>query len=50
MVKFLSYKTSATLGVSELISQFELIITPNASIVHITSAFDKLITTIHENN
>ena len=38
------------LDVSALIQQLDLIITPDTSIVHIASAFNKPIVTIHENN
>ncbi len=45
-----SYKTNTILDVSALIQQLDLIITPDTSIVHIASAFNKPIVTIHENN
>ena len=45
-----SYKTSTILDATALISQLNLIITPDTSIVHIASAFNKPIVTIHENN
>ena len=45
-----SYNTDTILDAAALISQLDLIITPDTSIVHIASAFDKPIVTIHENN
>jgi len=45
-----SYKTNAILDAAALINQLDLIITPDTSIVHIASAFNKPIVTIHENN
>jgi len=45
-----SYKTSAILDAAALINRLNLIITPDTSIVHIASAFNKPIVTIHENN
>jgi ADP-heptose:LPS heptosyltransferase len=45
-----SYKTNTILDVAALISQLDLIITPDTSIVHIASAFNKPVVTIHENN
>ena len=45
-----SYKTNNILDATALISQLDLIITPDTSIVHIASAFNKPIVTIHENN
>ena len=46
----ISYKTNKILDVAALISQLNLIITPDTSIVHIASTFNKPIVTIHENN
>jgi len=46
----MSYKTNKILSVAALISQLDLIITPDTSIVHIASAFNKPIVTIHEDN
>lgn len=46
----MSYKTDTILDVASLITKFDLIITPDTSIVHIASTFDKPIVTIHENN
>jgi ADP-heptose:LPS heptosyltransferase len=46
----MSYKTDTILSVAALISQLDLIITPDTSIVHIASAFNKPIVTIHEDN
>lgn len=45
-----SYATETILDVSALIEQLDLIITPDTSIVHVASAFDKPIISIHENN
>ncbi|HIA00232.1 MAG TPA: lipopolysaccharide heptosyltransferase family protein [Candidatus Marinimicrobia bacterium] len=45
-----SYKTDTILDAAALISQLDLIITPDTSIVHIASAFNKPVVTIHENN
>jgi len=45
-----SYNTDTILDAAALISQLDLIITPDTSIVHIASAFNKPIVTIHENN
>ena len=45
-----SYKTNTILDVAALINQLDLIITPDTSIVHIASAFNKPVVTIHENN
>ena len=46
----MSYKTDTILAVAAIISQLDLIITPDTSIVHIASAFNKPLVTIHENN
>ena len=45
-----SYATDTMLDVAALIEQLDLIITPDTSIVHVASAFDKPIVSIHENN
>lgn len=45
-----SYATESILDVAALISQLDLIITPDTSIVHIASAFNKPLISIHENN
>ena len=45
-----SYKTNTILDAAALISQLDLIITPDTSIVHIASVFNKPIVTVHENN
>ena len=45
-----SYKTNIILDAAALISQLDLVITPDTSIVHIASAFNRPIVTIHENN
>ena len=46
----ISYKTNKILDVAALISKLNLIITPDTSIAHIASAFNKPVVTIHENN
>ena len=46
----ISHKTESILDVAALIKKLDLIITPDTSIVHIASAFNKPIVTIHENN
>ena len=46
----MSYKTDSILDVSALIEKLELIITPDTSVVHIASTFNKPLVTIHENN
>jgi len=45
-----SYSTETIIDVAALIEQLDLIITPDTSIVHIASSFDKPIVSIHENN
>ena len=45
-----SYATDTMLDVAALIEQLDLIITPDTSIVHVASAFDKPTVSIHENN
>jgi ADP-heptose:LPS heptosyltransferase len=45
-----SYKTSKILDVAALIKNLDIIITPDTSISHIASAFNKPIVSIHENN
>jgi ADP-heptose:LPS heptosyltransferase len=45
-----SYKTKKILDVAALISKLDLIVTPDTSIAHIASSFDKAVVTIHENN
>ena len=45
-----SYATETIIDVAALVEQLDLIITPDTSIVHIASAFDKPIVSIHENN
>jgi ADP-heptose:LPS heptosyltransferase len=45
-----SYKTDTILDVAAVINQLDLMITPDTSISHIASAFNKPIVTIHENN
>ena len=45
-----SYATDTILDVAALIEQLDLIITPDTSIVHVASAFDKPTVSIHENN
>jgi ADP-heptose:LPS heptosyltransferase len=46
----LSYKTKTITEVGALIEQLDLIITPDTSIAHIASCFDRPVVTIHENN
>jgi len=45
-----SYITKSILDVAALIDNLDLIITPDTSIVHIASTFNKPVITIHENN
>jgi len=45
-----SYTTKTILDVAALIEQLDLIISPDTSIVHVASALDKPIVSIHENN
>jgi ADP-heptose:LPS heptosyltransferase len=45
-----SYKTASVLDVAALIQNLQLIITPDTSIVHIASAFNVPIVSIHEKN
>ena len=45
-----SYRTESIIDAAALIEQLDLIITPDTSIVHIASAFNKPIVSIHENN
>ena len=45
-----SYKTASVLDVAALIQNLQLIITPDTSIVHIASAFNRPVISIHENN
>ena len=47
---FSSYKTESILDVAALIQNLQLVITPDTSIVHIASAFNVPIVSIHENN
>ena len=47
---FSSYKTESIIDVAALIQNLQLIITPDTSIVHIASAFDIPIVSIHEKN
>ena len=47
---FSSYKTESILDVAALIQNLQLVITPDTSIVHIASAFNIPIVSIHENN
>ena len=46
----MSYKTDTIMDVAALITKLDLIITPDTSIAHIASTFNKPIVTIHENN
>ena len=45
-----SFKTNTIMDVAALINQMDLIITPDTSIAHIASAYNKPVVTIHENN
>jgi len=45
-----SYKTETILDVAAVIKHLDLVITPDTSIVHIASAFNIPIVTIHEDN
>ncbi len=45
-----SYMTKTITEAGALIEQLDLIITPDTSIVHIASCFDKPVVSIHENN
>ena len=45
-----SYKTSSIIDAAALIKNLDLVITPDTSIVHIASAFNVPIISIHENN
>ena len=45
-----SYKTKSILDMAALIKHLDLVITPDTSIVHIASAFNIPIVTIHEDN
>ena len=45
-----SYKTKTIQDVAAIIKNLDLIISPDTSIVHIASAFNKPIVSIHENN
>ena len=45
-----SYKTESILDVAALIEKLDLIISPDTSIVHLASAFNRPIISIHENN
>ena len=45
-----SYGTNSIIDAAALIEQLDLIISPDTSIVHIASAFDKPIVSIHEND
>ncbi len=45
-----SYKTSKILDVAALIKNLDIIITPDTSIAHIASAFNRPVVSIHENN
>ena len=47
---FSSYKTKSILDVAALIQNLQLVITPDTSIVHIASAFNVPVVSIHENN
>ena len=44
------YKTDSIMDAAALIKKLDLIISPDTSIAHIASTFNKPIITIHENN
>jgi len=45
-----SYTTETIIDAAAIVEQLDLIITPDTSIVHIASSFDKPVVSIHENN
>jgi len=45
-----SYTTETIIDAAALVEKLDLIITPDTSIVHIASSFDKPVVSIHENN
>jgi ADP-heptose:LPS heptosyltransferase len=45
-----SFKTNTILDIAALVEKMDLIITPDTSISHIASAYNKPVVTIHENN
>ena len=45
-----SYTTETIIDAAALVEQLDLIITPDTSIVHIASSFDKPVVSIHEDN
>ena len=45
-----SYTTETIIDAAALVEQLDLIITPDTSLVHIASSFDKPVVSIHENN
>jgi ADP-heptose:LPS heptosyltransferase len=45
-----SYKTNTILDLAALIDKLDLIITPDTSVAHVASTYNKPIVTIHENN
>ena len=46
----LSYQTKTIIDVAALIDEIDMIISPDTSIVHIASAFNTPVISIHENN
>ena len=46
----LSYKTESIIDVAALIKELDIVITPDTSIVHVASAFNIPVVSIHENN
>ena len=46
----LSYETKTIIDVASLINQIDIIISPDTSIIHIASAFNTPVISIHENN
>jgi len=45
-----SFKTNTILDLAALIDNLDLIISPDTSVIHIASTYNKPIVTIHENN
>ena len=45
-----SYTTETIIDAAAIVEQLDLVITPDTSIVHIASSFDKPVVSIHENN
>ena len=47
---FLTYETKTILDVAAIIKEIQMVITPDTSIVHIASTYDKPVVSIHEMN